>query len=162
MILEPKRLILRPFTENDVADAFEYYTTTTGNTKKEFWIKTNAHVNTLRNLISTGATCTNGQTYASQNYYYSPTETITVSSPIATYDKPFSGRFVGYSTRQNVKLSMSNADYASMFGVVQNAYISSLNITGSVTHTSHVASVAGLAKGSTIFNIVNSATIKFY
>ncbi|MCU0104630.1 InlB B-repeat-containing protein [Acholeplasma vituli] len=78
--------------------------------------------------------------------------------PIGTPITPFNGVFDGSGV--NFRLSLAGNNYQGLFGVVgASATISQLSVSGSITGTEYVGSIAGYNKG-TIRNVYSTATIK--
>lgn len=68
--------------------------------------------------------------------YFKLTADITISSPAgASEDKPFKYHFDGGGHTLNLDFNTTNSDYTAPFGYIQNAHLSNLVLTGSVSTT---------------------------
>ena len=68
--------------------------------------------------------------------YFKLVADITVSSPAgASEDKPFRYHFDGGGHTLNLDFNTTNSDYTAPFGYIQNAHLSNLVLTGSVSTT---------------------------
>lgn len=68
--------------------------------------------------------------------YFKLTADITVTTPAgALEEKPFNHHFDGDGHTMNLDLTTTNADYTAPFGYIQDAHLSNLILTGSVSTT---------------------------
>lgn len=120
------------------------------------------------NLQAMATTTNAGNTYAGKNFLLENDIAITTSAeklwtPIGNINKPFSGIFDGNSKTISGALHLADVPHTGLFGVVSNATVSNLTLTGDVTYsgsqTARLGSIVGYAQMSSTKNCTHNGSL---
>ncbi|MBR0072597.1 MAG: hypothetical protein IJP95_02045, partial [Bacteroidales bacterium] len=99
--------------------------------------------------------------------YYRVSQNIVLTQPFTpigtSYTYPFSGHFDGDGhTISNLTMDVTTSNLRGLFGVLKDADVQNVTISGTVTGNDTVGGIAGASLRSTIKNCVNNCTIANY
>ncbi|MBQ6726353.1 MAG: hypothetical protein IJQ89_07220, partial [Bacteroidales bacterium] len=99
--------------------------------------------------------------------YYRVSQNIVLTQPFTpigtSYTYPFSGHFDGDGhTISNLTMDVTTSNLRGLFGVLKDADVQNVTISGTVTGNDTVGGIAGASLHSTIKNCVNNCTIANY
>ena len=130
-----------------------YYSTGTGTESDPYIIETTGQWENFGIIVS------NGNTF--ENTYFklgADLDFTNISmSPVGTESQPFMGIFDGNGC--SISGMSSQTNYSGLFGVVKNAWIYNLTVSGNFSNGQYMGGVAGKAISSTIDNCQSSINI---